>query len=209
MTYRADNLLVEPGGCSRPVHQPVAHGVVSPRTYGRKCPSWFRGDFGVLRRPYGVSSWSRKTKKSCFTTTTTLRQISYVGIYRIGTGTEKILSQFSFNNGTEHKALSLTVMITMTMTMTMNDDDDASNDDSDDNGGDNGDDGHNGNDDDDNGNNDGGGSDDGDSHDGGNDNKTTTRRRRDDDDDDHHDGDDDDDNDKRKVTTSRCAREAQ
>jgi hypothetical protein len=56
-----------------------------------------------------------------FTTTTTPRRISYIKIPIINTGTEKILSQFSFNDGTEHKALSLTVMITMTITI--NDDD--------------------------------------------------------------------------------------
>ena len=79
MTYRADNLLVAQGGCSRPVHPPVAHGVVSPQ---------------------------KKTKKSHFTTTTTPRRISYVGIRKIRTGAEKILSQFSFNDGTERKASS-------------------------------------------------------------------------------------------------------
>jgi len=56
-----------------------------------------------------------------FSTTTTPRRILYVGIPIISTGTEKILSQFSFNDGTEHKALSLTVMITMMVTI--NDDD--------------------------------------------------------------------------------------
>ena len=53
-----------------------------------------------------------------FTTTTTPRRISYVGIRRISTGAQKILSQFSFNNGTERKALSLKVMITTTMPAT-------------------------------------------------------------------------------------------
>ena len=56
-----------------------------------------------------------------FTTTTTTRQISYIGIPIISTGAEKILSQFSFNDGTERKALSLTVMITTTIPI--NDDD--------------------------------------------------------------------------------------
>jgi hypothetical protein len=52
MTNRADNILVALGGCSCPVHQPVAHGVVNPRTYG--CQG-LGGELGVLWQPYGVS----------------------------------------------------------------------------------------------------------------------------------------------------------
>jgi hypothetical protein len=109
------------------------------------------GGFGVLRRLYGVSSWSRKTKKSHFTTTTTpCEYLTYLEDH----------VTILINNGTKRKALSLTVMITMTMTM--NDDDDAGNDDGgggDDGGGDDSDNGDDGDDNDDNGNDDGGGGD--------------------------------------------------
>ena len=138
-----------------------------PKLTGANVHYGLGGAFGVLWRPYGVLSWARRTKKSHFTTTTIPHRISYIGILRISTGIEKILSQFSFNDGTKRKALSLTVMITMTMTM--KDDDDASNNDGNNDGGDDGD------DDDEDGNNDGGGGDDSDNHDGGNDDKTTTR----------------------------------
>jgi hypothetical protein len=78
-----------------------------PELTGANVHHGLGGKFGFLRRPYGVSSWSRKTKKSHFTTTTTPRRISYVGICkRVSTGAEKILSQFSFNDGTKRKALS-------------------------------------------------------------------------------------------------------
>ena len=104
-----------------------------------------------------------------FTTTTTPRRISYVGIRRISTGAQKILSQFSFSDGTERKALSLKVMITTTMTM--NDDDDAGDDDGDDDGGDDGDDDDDDDDDgDDDGNDDGG--------DDGDDGRQSRRRQR-------------------------------
>jgi len=103
-----------------------------------------------------------------FTTTTTPRRISYVGhkYWRY-----KILSQFSFNDGTERKALSL--MVTITMTMTMNDYDNAGDDDGDDDGGDVCNDGNDG---DDESNDNGGGGDDGDNHNGGNE-KTMTMKR--------------------------------
>jgi len=52
------------------------------------------------------------------------------------------LSQFSFNDGSERKALSLTVMI-MT-TITMNNDEDAGNNNGDNNGGNDGDDSNDG-----------------------------------------------------------------
>ncbi len=136
------------------------------------------GEFGFLRRPYGVLAWS--TKKSRFTTRTTPCRISYVRVLRtISTGTEKILSQLSFIDGTKRKALSPTVMIMATMTM--NDDDNAGNDDGDDGDdedGDDGDNGDDGNDDDDDGNKDGGGSKDVINHDGGNNDETMTRRWR-------------------------------
>jgi len=58
MTYVADNRLVAQGGCSRLVHQPVAHGSVSPPTFtGANVHHGLGGEFGFLRRTYGVSSW--------------------------------------------------------------------------------------------------------------------------------------------------------
>ena len=108
-----------------------------------------------------------------FTTTTTPRRISYVGIHRISTGAEKILLQFSFNDGTDRKALSLTVMITMAITM--NDDNDTGNNDGEDYGGDDGNDGNIGDEDDDDSNDDGSDSDNGNNHDGGNNKAMATR----------------------------------
>ena len=129
--------------------------------------------------------------------TTTPRQASYIGIRRISTGADNVLSQFSSTMAPSIR-LSLTGMIMMTMTM--NDDNDAGNCEGGEDGSDDGD------DDDDDGNDDGSGNGDGDNHNGGNADETTTTTYNDDDED--HDGDDDDGDDKRKVTTNRCAREA-
>ena len=57
MTYGADNRLVAQGGCSRLVHQPVAHGLVSLRLTGDSVHHGLGGEFGFIWRTYGVSSW--------------------------------------------------------------------------------------------------------------------------------------------------------
>jgi hypothetical protein len=86
MTYRAVNLLVAPGGCSRRCINQLCMVRWVRQLNGANVHHGLGGEFSNLRRSYGVSSWSRKTKKSRFTTTTTLRRISYVGIRRISTG---------------------------------------------------------------------------------------------------------------------------
>ena len=89
MTYRAVDLLVAPGGCGRPVHHLLPMVWWVPELNGANVHHGLGGEFGILPSSYWIFSWSRTSKNFRFRTTTTTRQISYIGIRRISTGVRR------------------------------------------------------------------------------------------------------------------------